>query len=136
MTWSNCIWFALPSVLMWLTAGALVYSKKSKQLPDVLMLFGIAIFALFITGFWIHIERPPMRTMGETRLWYSMFLSVVGYVAYRRWRYPWLLSFTSVVATVFVIVNLLKPEIHSKSLLFGCALILTIIILPFVCEKL
>ena len=117
MTWNNFIWFALPAVLMWLSAGAIVYSKKSKRIPDILMLLGIVIFAIFITGFWINIERPPMRTMGETRLWYSMFLSVVGYVAYRRWKYPWLLSFTAVVATVFVIVNLLKPEIHSKSLM-------------------
>ena len=46
-----------------------------------------------------------------------MFLSIVGFVAYKRWNYPWLLSFTAVVATVFVIVNLLKPEIHSKSLM-------------------
>lgn len=117
MTWSNFIWFALPSVLMWLLAGALVYSKKIERLSNVFMILGIAIFATFIVGFWIHIERPPMRTMGETRLWYSMFLSAVGYIAYRRWKYPWLLSFTAVVATVFVVVNLLKPEIHSKSLM-------------------
>ena len=117
MTWSSFIWFALPVVLMWLSASMLVYSKKSVQLSNVFMVMGIVIFAVFIAGFWIHIERPPMRTMGETRLWYSMFLSVVGYTAYRRWRYPWLLSFTAVVATVFVIVNLLNPEIHSRSLM-------------------
>ncbi|MFR9515494.1 MAG: cytochrome c biogenesis protein CcsA, partial [Rikenellaceae bacterium] len=46
-----------------------------------------------------------------------LFLSSVGYVAYRYWRYPWLLSFSAVVSTVFVVVNLLKPEIHSKSLM-------------------
>ena len=117
MTWSNFIWFALPAVVLWLSAGALIYSKKCERISNILMLLGIAIFACFIGGFWIHIERPPMRTMGETRLWYSMFLSLVGYVAYRRWKYPWLLSFAAVVATVFVIVNLLKPEIHSKSLM-------------------
>ena len=117
MMWSNFIWFALPAILLWLSSGALVYSKKNERLSNVLMLAGIAIFAFFIAGFWIHIERPPMRTMGETRLWYSMFLSIVGFVAYRRWKYPWLLSFTAVVATVFVVVNLVKPEIHSKSLM-------------------
>ena len=113
MTWSNFIWFALPAVLMWLSAGALVYSKK--RVAEVLMLLGIVIFATFIVGFWIHIERPPMRTMGETRLWYSMFLSAVGYVAYRRWKYPWLLSFTAVVSTVFVVVNLLKRSEEHRS---------------------
>ncbi len=117
MTWSNFIWFALPAVLMWLTAGGLVYYRKTGKAANVLMLSGTAVFAAFIIGFWLHLERPPMRTMGETRLWYSLFLSAVGYAAYRRWRYPWLLSFSAVVASVFVIINLVKPEIHSKSLM-------------------
>lgn len=118
MTWNNFIWFALPSIALWLGAGAVVYSpKKGRLLADILMLLGIAVFALFITLFWVHLERPPMRTMGETRLWYSLFLSGVGYMAYRRWKYAWLLSFSAVVATVFVVINILKPEIHSKSLM-------------------
>ncbi len=115
MTWSEFIWFALPAAALWLGAGAVVYSRRG--LANVLMICGIALFAVFIVGFWIHLERPPMRTMGETRLWYSLFLSVVGYLAFCRLRYPWILSFSSVVATVFVVVNLLKPEIHSKSLM-------------------
>ncbi len=115
MTWSEFIWFALPSVALWLAAGALVYTRR--KAANWLMAIGIVIFASFIACFWLHVERPPMRTMGETRLWYSLFLSLVGYLAFRRWRYPWLLSFASVVATVFVVVNLLKPEIHSKSLM-------------------
>ena len=81
------------------------------------MMAGIAVFTAFIIGFWITLGRPPMRTMGETRLWYSFFLSAVGFVAWRRWRYPWLLSYSAVVATVFVLVNLLKPEIHSRNLM-------------------
>jgi ABC-type transport system involved in cytochrome c biogenesis permease subunit len=81
------------------------------------MLGGITLFAVFIAGFWINLERPPMRTMGETRLWYSFFLSATGYIAYRRWKHPWLMSFSALVASVFVFVNLFKPEIHSKNLM-------------------
>ncbi len=117
-TWSNFIWFALPVIILWLTAGALALGgERRAKIANYLMVMGIVTFATFIALFWLHIERPPMRTMGETRLWYSLFLSSVGYIAYRRWRYGWLLSFSAVVATVFVIVNLLKPEIHSKSLM-------------------
>lgn len=116
MSWDHFIWFALPAVILWFAAGITVY-KPQKRLADTLMLCGIALFALFIAGFWFNLERPPMRTMGETRLWYSFFLSAVGYVAYRRWKYPWLLSFSALVASVFVFVNLLKPEIHSKNLM-------------------
>lgn len=116
MNWNNFIWFALPAVILWFSSGIIVY-RSQKRLADILMLCGIAVFAAFITGFWIHIERPPMRTMGETRLWYSFFLSSVGYLAYRRWKYPWLLSFSALVASVFVFINLFKPEIHSKNLM-------------------
>ncbi|MDR0505573.1 MAG: cytochrome c biogenesis protein CcsA [Dysgonamonadaceae bacterium] len=116
MNWNNFIYFALPSVALWLAAGLTVY-KSRKGLADILMLCGITLFSAFIIGFWINLERPPMRTMGETRLWYSFFLSTVGYLAYHRWKYPWLLSFSALVASVFVLVNLFKPEIHSKSLM-------------------
>ncbi|MDL2231336.1 cytochrome c biogenesis protein CcsA [Porphyromonadaceae bacterium OttesenSCG-928-L07] len=116
MNWDTFIGFALPSVALWFAAGITVYKSK-RILTDILMISGIALFTTFMVGFWFHIERPPMRTMGETRLWYSFFLSVVGYLAYRRWKYPWLLSFSALVASVFVFVNLLKPEIHSKNLM-------------------
>ncbi|MDL2306241.1 cytochrome C assembly protein, partial [Bacteroides sp. OttesenSCG-928-D19] len=72
MNWNNFIWLAIPSVVLWLAAGVTVY-RPQKRLADILMLSGIALFTTFIIGFWIHIERPPMRTMGETRLWYSFF---------------------------------------------------------------
>lgn len=118
MDWSNFIWFALPSALMWLVAGTLIYmGERLQKLANILMVLGVILFATFITLFWIELERPPMRTMGETRLWYSLFLSSVGYVSFRHWRYPWLLSFSSVVASVFVVINLMKPEIHSQSLM-------------------
>ncbi|MFI3240083.1 MAG: cytochrome c biogenesis protein CcsA [Bacteroidales bacterium] len=118
MTWNDFIWFALPVMLLWLSAAGVVYIKgRGEIIANILMLTGITIFLSFIVSFWVHLERPPMRTMGETRLWYSLFLSGVGFVAYRRWRYPWLLSFSAIVAVVFVVINLLKPEIHSKTLM-------------------
>ncbi len=118
MDWSNFIWFAIPAALMWLAAGAVIYrGERYKWLANTLMMLGIALFASFIVLFWIKLQRPPMRTMGETRLWYSLFLAAVGYLAYRHWRYSWLMSFTAIVATMFVIVNIAKPEMHSQSLM-------------------
>ncbi|MGL4520448.1 MAG: cytochrome c biogenesis protein CcsA [Phocaeicola sp.] len=117
MTWSSFIYLALPAIGAWLAAALVVNLKGHQKLAQWLTVVGCSIFAIFILSFWIHIERPPMRTMGETRLWYSMFLSTVGFIAYKRWKYNWLLSYSNVVATVFVVVNLLNPEIHSKSLM-------------------
>ena len=117
MTWSSFIWFALPAMLLWGGAGTLIYKPAARRAAEWLMLLGIAVFAAFIVALWVGLERPPLRTMGETRLWYSFFLALVGYVTYKHWKYPWLLSFSALVAIVFGVINLLKPEIHSKSLM-------------------
>ena len=58
-----------------------------------------------------------MRTMGETRLWYSFFLPFVGLITYSRWRYRWILLFSTMLSAVFICINLFKPEIHSKELM-------------------
>lgn len=71
----------------------------------------------FIASLWISLERPPMRTMGETRLWYSFFLPLAGLIIYSRWKYKWILSFSFILSTVFIFINLLKPEIHNKTLM-------------------
>lgn len=115
MTWNDFPWFALPALLCWVGAGIAVY--KYRGVSHVLMLLGTLIYAVFIAGLWVGLERPPMRTVGETRLWYAFFLAAVGYATFRRHRYPWLLSFAALVACVFTCINLFKPEIHSKHLM-------------------
>lgn len=117
MTWDVFLWFALPAMACWLGAGSLVYKTKKNRMADWLMMGGIAIFAVFIIGLWIGQERPPLRTIGETRLWYSFFLATIGYITYKHWQYAWLLSFSAIVACVFVCVNIFKPEIHSTNLM-------------------
>ncbi len=117
MTWDDFLFFAIPSMILWISAGILVYTKINRRFTELLMILGIIVFASFIAGLWVGQERPPMRTMGETRLWYSFFLSAVGFFTYKHWKYNWLLSFSSLVACVFVCVNIFKPEIHSKNLM-------------------
>jgi ABC-type transport system involved in cytochrome c biogenesis permease subunit len=116
MTWNEFLWFALPAMACWIAAGILVY-RPDKIIADILMITGIVIFATFILGLWTGQERPPLRTIGETRLWYSFFLSSVGFITYKRWKYNWLLSFSSLVACVFVCINIFKPQIHSTNLM-------------------
>ncbi|WP_029902583.1 cytochrome c biogenesis protein CcsA [Prevotella sp. 10(H)] len=117
MTWDEFLWFAIPAMICWISAGVLVYKCKKALVTEGLMMAGIVIFAAFIVGLWIGQERPPLRTIGETRLWYSFFLATVGYITYRHWKYNWLLSFSSLVACVFVCINIFKPEIHSTNLM-------------------
>ncbi|WP_028897604.1 cytochrome c biogenesis protein CcsA [Prevotella sp. HUN102] len=113
---NNFIYFAIASVLLW-AVGAYAAWKDRKTLAYAATVAGLAVFFSYILTMWITLDRPPMRTMGETRLWYSFFLPLAGIIVYSRWNYKWLLSFSTVLSLVFICVNLLKPEIHSKPLM-------------------
>ena len=116
ITWNQFVIFAAVAVVLWIV-GALAAWKNRRALAVSTTIAGLAVFMVFIVGLWLSLERPPLRTMGETRLWYSLFLPLVGVIVYTRWRYKWILSFSTLMATVFVCVNLFKPEIHNKTLM-------------------
>ncbi|MBR5841192.1 MAG: cytochrome c biogenesis protein CcsA [Bacteroidaceae bacterium] len=116
MNWQSFPYFAIAAVLCWL-AGTLSAFRKRQRGALVLSGLGSAIFLVFIIGFWMVLDRPPLRTMGETRLWYSFFLSVVGIGLYSKCRYPWMLGFSTLMSLVFTLINILKPEIHSQTLM-------------------
>ncbi len=117
MNWDHFIYFAIASVVMWAVASGIALKSKKKWLPTLLTFVGLGIFFVFIMGLWQSLERPPLRTMGETRLWYSFFLPVAGIITYQRWGYKWILSFSTIMAAVFIVVNILKPDIHNKVLM-------------------
>ena len=116
MTWSSFIWFALVAVFFWITGAYAAWKDRTKMAYGATVA-GLLVFFSFILGMWILLERPPLRTMGETRLWYSFFLPLAGIIVYGRWKYKWILSFSTLLAVVFICVNLFKPEIHNKTLM-------------------
>jgi ABC-type transport system involved in cytochrome c biogenesis permease subunit len=129
ITWDAFIYFGIAAAVS-SAAGAVVSlcaddhwsvsSYRYRNRRRVAILFGILsvlILASFITLFWCGLKRPPLRTMGETRLWYSLFALLSGLFTYIRWRYRWILSFSTLLATVFILLNILKPEIHDQSLM-------------------
>jgi len=117
MHWKYFILFALSAVVCWTIAAILAYKSQNYRKSIILTLAGLIIFAAFIAGMWISLERPPLRTMGETRLWYSFFLPIAGLITYMRWKYKWILSFATGLSLVFICINLLHPEIHNKALM-------------------
>lgn len=116
MTWEQFIYFATASVLLW-GMGAYVAWHNRMRTALLLTISGLVVFLYFIVSMWISLERPPLKTMGETRLWYSFFLPLIALLVYTRWKYRWILSFSTLLSTVFICVNLFKPEIHSKELM-------------------
>lgn len=106
-------------VVLLSASGAIVaLLRKERSLWAILLsALGILTMATFIGLIWMTLERPPLRTMGETRLWYSFFLLLAGLFTYARWRYRWIMLFSTLLSTVFILINILKPEIHDQTLM-------------------
>ena len=116
VSWEQFVYFAIAAVLLWAT-GAWAAWRNKPPFAYTSTILGLLVFFSFILSLWVSLERPPLRTMGETRLWYSFFLPLAGIIVYSRWKYKWILSFSTVLSLVFICVNLFKPEIHSKTLM-------------------
>ena len=129
ITWNAFIWFGVSAVLL-SAAGAVVSFLVNDDSPVVsgrnricrtaavvLSSSALLVLSVFIAGLWLSLERPPLRTMGETRLWYSFFALAAGLFTYVRWKFKWILSFSTVLATVFILINILRPEIHDQTLM-------------------
>ena len=94
-----------------------ISSPHTRKWAMTSSMIGIVILVGFIVLLWMSLSRPPLRTMGETRLWYSFFALVAGLFTYIRWKYNWILSFSTVLSSIFIIINICKPEIHDQSLM-------------------
>lgn len=117
MSWDYFIGFASVAILCWGAGAVCAWKCKNSRPVYWFTAIGLVIFFLFILSMWVSLERPPMRTMGETRLWYSFFLPLAGLLTYARWKYKWILSFSFILSSVFICINIFKPEIHNKTLM-------------------
>ena len=106
MSWDSLGMYALVSGICWVT-GAYMAFRDNRKVAIGFTGLGSLVFLLFIVGLWISLERPPMRTMGETRLWYSFFMSIIGLILYVKCKYRWVLSFSTLLSLVFVFINVL-----------------------------
>jgi ABC-type transport system involved in cytochrome c biogenesis permease subunit len=117
--WIHFELFALISLFTWSAAACLFLfrTRRLHRIAEILSLIGIASLLYFTISLWILLDRPPLRTLGETRLWYSLFLSIIGYVIYKRWQYRIFFVYALAMALLFLSINYVRPDIHSKALM-------------------
>ena len=89
VSWEHLLYFAIASVLLW-AVGAFAAWKNKTGVAYATTILGLLVFFSYI---------------------------VSGLIVYSRWKYKWILSFSTVLALVFICVNLFKPEIHDKTLM-------------------
>jgi len=120
MNWTNYPFFATLAAIFWII-GLILINLSGKQrlqlIGKVIITAGLGILVAFLTILWVNLGRPPLRTLGETRLWYSVFLPIVGIITYLRWGYKWFISYALLLALLFLFINYLHPETYEKTLM-------------------
>ncbi len=121
MEWINFPVYAISVIILW-TTGIFLYlipnpGKNRLRIANFIVSAGILVLSVFISILWIKLERPPLRTLGETRLWYSFFLPLIGIITYIRWQYHWFISYSLGMAILFLLINVFHPENYSKTLM-------------------
>lgn len=114
--WDAYVYVGIGSLLL---SGAGIYAayRGAKITSYVTLLSALLLHLGFIVYLWVVGGRPPLRTLGETRMLYSFFVLLLGGVLYYRSGYWWVLLCSSVLSGVFAVLNVLRPEIHSQELM-------------------
>lgn len=117
MIWNDFEIFAYLALVFWIIAIISTLKKQKKFISAISAILGTVNVIAFIVILWIYLERPPMRTLAETRLWYAFFLSFIGLVVYYRWNFIWFFVFSLSLSAIFILVNILNPETYNRSLM-------------------
>lgn len=108
------------SVCILVIAANILLYIKNKKLGKAMMGLYIAatgLIGIFIINLWINLERPPLRTLAETRVWYSFFVGIIGIILYMLYRYQWMISYASAMMMVFLGITYYYPDTFNKSLM-------------------
>ena len=107
------------SVALWLLSGTLIYSKSKslRNLSITAHLVATLTIGGFIVALWQNLDRPPLRTLAETRVWYAFFMGLIGCAIYWLYRQKWMLSYSAVMGIVFVVLTYTHPDTMNKALM-------------------
>ena len=96
--------------ISWLAGLIFLYlplKPGARKLSDIFLIAGLAILLLYIINLWIDLGRPPLRTLGETRLWYAFFLSSIGLILFYLRKLKLVPLISMPIAFIFLSVNLI-----------------------------
>jgi ABC-type transport system involved in cytochrome c biogenesis permease subunit len=110
----------LLAILVFLTGFVIsvVKNKKTKRfiVPETFNALAVVVMGAILGYLWIKYGRPPMRSIGETRLWYAFFLPLIGGITYRIWSYRWFLSYSLFMGMMFLAINIFSPDVYARHL--------------------
>ncbi len=108
-----CIWCSTP-LEFW--SNSCVQKQKQGNAVNVYSGWTYALFILYRASGYLWRDRPAYH--GRDAPLVFVFLPVAGgLLTYLRWNYRWILSFTTLLSSVFIIINIASPDIHNKVLM-------------------
>lgn len=117
MTEISFQFIGITSIVMLLLAIILMVFRRTRKVAVLISSLAVLVLTFYIVNLWIELQRPPLRTLGETRLWYGFFLSLLGVLLWFSWKYVWLFIYANVTATVFIMIDLLNPAALDQTLM-------------------
>ncbi len=118
--WLHFPVYATAASVCWLAVFALFIPRATRERPllhSALAVLGACALLVFAVMLWHALDRPPLRTLGETRLWYAIFTPLIGAAAHAAFRQRWLLGYALGMGGLFLAINLLHPETYNKALM-------------------
>lgn len=112
MTWDAFPWMVMVAGLLWLPA---CFPRIGRPWPWVLA--GTLVAGAFVAGLWLELGRPPLRTLGETRLWFGVLLPACALVIHRFVPWRWPLLYACGLALVFLVLTAVRRETHDRTLM-------------------
>jgi ABC-type transport system involved in cytochrome c biogenesis permease subunit len=121
MIWNWLTLTLIITSISWLSGGIIIsfFGNRQKLQPigNYIPLVGNIAILIFIITLWISLERPPMRTMAETRLWYSFFVAWTTWIIYIGTKNIAMYWLGFIMTFVFLLIDIIHPEYQSKSLM-------------------
>jgi len=117
--WQYFSYITFAAILLWVASSFLIYFRKNEIVKTGLALHVVAtaIIGAFVLGLWITLDRPPLRTLAETRIWYAFFMGLIGIAVYMLYRQKWMLNYSALMGTVFLLITFFKPDTTNKTLM-------------------
>lgn len=109
---------AMASAHLAANAAALgLVAARRPKMATIPVAVGAALLAAFLAGIWLDMGRPPLRTYGETRLWYALGVAGLSLLLHGRTRQTWTLFYGASMAALFVGITWAVPESRSRELM-------------------
>jgi ABC-type transport system involved in cytochrome c biogenesis permease subunit len=117
--WDSLGCWTMVATCAWALGGWWLFSRQANTVQRGwwVVLVGIVALAVWLGCLWWTLQRPPLRTLGETRMWYSILLPLAGWLTAKRWQLRWPVLYCTGMAVMFLIITLLSPESHDKTLM-------------------